>query len=329
MPRGSSGSHFSGGGRGSSGGGSHFSRGGSGGHHYQSDASVLFRPHYSPYYRRGSSFIYIGGAPYVHGANGSGYYNSMSEAMAALDSEGQAKLRKVKTLETINVLCRFFFLFAIFAFVICLILSSTSSFNPLKVIEDDYAYYHEMIDDAKYNANLRVDGYITQIKKNENMDKFYFKYYILTETGLKNEGYIYSVIDISEFENYAIGDVIEVAVNSYPVDFYTDHVPMIFENYDIEDDAEYDWAKSKSNTFTLVFVLVVVVGVALIATVITTSVFITKLASTLHEHRIDNKKSDSNEAKATKLKCRYCGSLADIGEHKCKNCGAVVDFMDK
>lgn len=292
-------------------GGSHGSRGGSrGGYHgsHGSHSSMGRGTYgYSPY--RHSPIIVIGGGR-------GGYYNDNTPSGTPLKNPESNKFAKHGVWATLLIILAIFSFFAM-----GLVNSLCNPVNGVSKasIEEDYTYYHNMITLAD-NEHI-VDGTITYIGKYSWSEKYYFKYEFTHPTFplATCDGYIYSVFSEEEIADYQIGDTISIAVENSTY-LYLDSIPVIFEDYQWQDDGEIG-AVEKWSIINTVWVSASVV--ALVGGVVL-NIYANRKIAKLENEMADKVKEELDKEDSAKLlkKCAYCGSVQKEGATTCPNCGS-------
>lgn len=206
-----------------------------------------------------------------------------------------------------------FILFALF-FAFFNGASLSSNKDAIAMIESDYYYYQDMIDNAISDTRYQVDATVTGKYYNDYAGKYYITYKI-EEANL--EGETYSTYTLTETGQYRIGTTIKVAVDSIPVNMNTDSIPMHYKGMSIEADGEYSAIKKDiSNN---------IIGLSISIGVIVLVIFISITYMYKNSKVEDNKTKNESEKTITNdevSKCNYCGSIVDKKARKCPGCGA-------
>lgn len=289
---GGGGSHFGGS---SGGGGSHF--GGSSGGSYHDDN-----------YRRRPTYIRHGRSVYVYHFGGRPYYMSTHAA---------------------GFLPFLFTLFFIFAFASIFLFVSSSSTNNAKIqtIINHHNYYIEMIDDAKADSNLMIQGKVVNYYEYEDSGKYYITYSFEVPSApgkwVNGESYtIYTHAQASKLWNdYNAGGfdiAIPIPKTSITASNYTslDSVNADYENFSLEDDYEYEMLQKSASSIRITKVAFTAVSVVLLVVIIL--IFAKNLKKDDEKEAVET--STVSSTKVSK-KCKYCGSTLKEGETKCPNCG--------
>lgn len=213
-----------------------------------------------------------------------------------------------------SVICVFAFVAVFGGFVI-----AGTEKSDLNKIEEDYAYYQDLID-LGHTTNATVTDMFAK----------YGKYYITYKIDIPNstidlEGYSYSVYTREEAFALLSQGTITVALN-HPVEninLNTDSVPIDYKDMQIERDGEY--LQTKQSIKTGIIVGCVSLG-AIILSMIVNFIAIKKSNSTSRA-TISNTKTEpviSSQAKSSPRYCKYCGAEIPEGKTKCSSCGSRV-----
>lgn len=213
-----------------------------------------------------------------------------------------------------SVLIIVFVLLAVFSGM--MFLGASGAESDIKIIKNDYVYYQDMIAKTKTNPDLIKEAEITGKFYNEDCDKWYIEYEIISDINLP--GHTFSVYSYEEISNFDIGQIIQVAVDSETVKITTDSIPMDYENMPIEKDGEYiELTKEKTTLKIIGFVLIGVDVFVLIGAIYSRK----KQKSLSNTQDQQSTIQDENvDKKDTPFSCSYCGAI--INGDKCSNCGA-------
>lgn len=212
-------------------------------------------------------------------------------------------------------------LFLGFSFV----MGISNASEQIKTIEEDYAYYQNMIIVAENKANSNIEGYIVYGTVTgvylKSKDKYYLTYSFVADSGetVKN-GYTFSTYEFEDVNNIVVGVTeIKLALEYAPSDVLTDSIDYDYKFTTLEDDIEYVEAvdsKSKLTTYSII------AGVA--TTAILVAVIVIKTKGSKKE---ENEAASNQEVKQQvpkKNHCKYCGSVVLDGKTSCDNCGAGI-----
>ena len=285
--------------------------------HYGSSIHRPHHDHHMHYHHRPrhSSVFVFGGSGYSEG--------SSVPATPLYYSPEAKKLSNKRT--AIFVLAIVLFFVAIMAFNVYSAICNPVFGVTKSGIERDYRFYHNMI--ATADDDCIVEGEITYIGKDSWSDKYYFEYVIPGTVSGMCEGYIYSVFTEEEIANFHEGQKIDVVVDFPLVTSNTDSVPVLFENYDWQDDGDIpaiDKWKSINKTFYTVDVVMLVSAIII---VIVLGVKVKKieedyLAKNPNAKEAYQQKMAQSSTTNSVPKCKYCGSVMSASDTSCKQCGA-------
>lgn len=211
-----------------------------------------------------------------------------------------------------------FFVLILFGFMSTLGLIAAK--DQVKKIEDDNAYYINMINYATTHPDYQITGKITGKFRNDDCGKWYLTYSIETANGGTLEGYTYSVYSINEIDQFVVGDNILLAVDSIPVTMRTDSINMDYINIPLENDGEYVGAKNSKRTAMIM--TIACFGASVVVAVLT---FI-KAKKSMKLNELEKEKASSPAQNESVKRCKYCGSKQNPDDTKCPNCGA--SFVD-
>ena len=190
--------------------------------------------------------------------------------------------------------------------------------SSIQRIEEDHAYYIDMINYAKENPEYKKEAIITDKFQSDN-NNYYLTYKIACASCTEGylNGYTFSVYTREEVRNFHIDDVIEVAVNSKTVTSTTDSIPMDYAETPI--DADGEWVGSR-NGMKIGTGIVIVTGV--IAALGVVGIVYTFKKALKKEEESKIAEAAEKEMESLKNTCPYCGQLLKEGTVKCPNCGA-------
>lgn len=204
---------------------------------------------------------------------------------------------------------------SIFTFVFITSLNHNNQF--LKKIETDREYYIGMIERAELNPDQYVkEGKITGLFNNDACNKWYIEYEIPTSTGGRLEGYTFSVYEYEEIKQYHVGQILEFAVDTPVVTSSTDSINMGYKDIPLENDGEYQDAKS---TVTLMWVLTIASCTTIFG------LFIGMFKKMKREKENEESKTQYSPVSKSESQfdyCPYCQSKMSKYSTSCPNCGA-------
>lgn len=188
------------------------------------------------------------------------------------------------------------------------------------MIEEEYAYYQNMIEYAELNEN---QGYIIKAKVTEKqydseLKKYRYIYSFKTSSGGTENGYTFYIYSLEELP--AIGTEFDLAVDSVPVTSNTDSIPVDYKFTTLEDDSAYVVLNNmiKKNTLIVVgIVAVIVLGIGGIVAIILT-------AKRKEEEKKEEEKQKEIEEEKKKF-CQYCGTKIKETDSTCPNCGSRLN----
>lgn len=198
--------------------------------------------------------------------------------------------------------------------------------DKLAIIEDDYLYYHSMINYSKLHPEYTTTAVITSVSK--KYGKYWFNYRFDTSFSDSATGFTYCLYDESDLESIREGRTIVIAIDQKKdyISFNVDSAPMDMVNYSAQDDGEYIYLKNQAKRNHTVGILTLSLsGVFLIANVVLCCKFFKKVEQTddtnTETSAIGSKQPKSNY-------CAYCGKLIPNGQDSCSACGAKVTRFD-
>jgi len=206
------------------------------------------------------------------------------------------------------------------------IMSSSCNYS-IKIIEDDFFYYQNIVSYAKQNPENIVEATITGVYMNTEADKWYIEYNLIEDDSLfSREGlYIrttYSMYSDEEIVKYRAGNKISVAVDRMPITVNTDSMSMDFLNYTIEDDGEYQQLIKQRMTYKIIASAILIGSGVLVVLGI---VFAVKSSKQTEEDKESDTQLNSEASNSKKANyCPYCGCKAEEGRKKCEHCGANI-----
>jgi len=129
------------------------------------------------------------------------------------------------------------------------------------------------------------------------------------------EGETYAVYTITETGNYRVGSTIKVAVDSIPVSYTTDSIPMDYEDMPLENDGEYVKSKKAMTSNLIWMIICILIGMGILVLTF----------RYMYKHsKVEEKKETPTveEKESTTSTCAYCGGTFEKSKTKCPNCGA-------
>ena len=208
----------------------------------------------------------------------------------------------------------FFCMFFIFGAVILLVQAN----NQIDKIKVDREYYLKMIDNALSDDDYLKDGYVSDFFYNEDCEKWYFTYYIWTDSGNKLNGYTFSVYTLDEVSQYSVGQRLDFAVNSKIVTGTTDSINIGYKDIPLENDGEYINARNMK-AWSIVFICIA--STLIVSFIVLTIKRIKKYAEKSAFAETNDKNTTTDDEYTY---CRYCGSRIRKEYDKCEHCGASV-----
>ena len=191
--------------------------------------------------------------------------------------------------------------------------------HELKVIEEDYYYYQDMITRARAKGYI-VEGTVVDKFYNEDADRYYIIYSIETASGDDLEGYTYSCYTRQEASKYQRGGKIEIAVDSVPITLSTDSVNTDYYGMPLGKDGEYINAQSSLRKDTIGFVICIIIDIALVAIIV---IYAYKKKEVEEEKAVATTAANTTSIEQESEKyCSYCGSVMSKSATKCSSCGA-------
>jgi hypothetical protein len=164
-----------------------------------------------------------------------------------------------------------FFILFVFALMAAIAFSSIAGLSKEKVgiIEADYMYYQDIIEDANESAesgdtSYIVEGTVVSKKQNTDTEKWYVTYYFLDGDGHKVYGYTYSVYTWDVVKDMDPGDTILLAVDSNPITQDTDSINLDYADMTLEDDGEYVVYLNNYKTYNTLSIVLYVASAMLI-----------------------------------------------------------------
>jgi len=201
--------------------------------------------------------------------------------------------------------------------------------GDIKIIEEDFLHYQDMIEDAEYKESQGISGYIIygtveSRYRSLNSDKWYLTYRFVADDGsIVDNGYTYSTYTWEQVKDISAGDPILLALEYAPSNRYTDSIDMDFKNKTIEDDGDYIalLEEKQSTTGICVTIGIVILGIVVICVVLWK-----KNSKKVDEEATTSTGTQTYQAPEQPKKnyCRYCGSVVPNGKTSCDNCGAGI-----
>ncbi len=232
----------------------------------------------------------------------------------------------------LSFFCSILMMFGIFAILGGFIYAVDQSGN-IKKIEEDHAYYQDLID-LNYHTTAKVTDMFYKF------DKYYITYEIDIPSSTKNlEGYSYCVYTREEAmalmsqntEGLGIG-IISVAVN-HPVseiNLKTDSIPLDYKDMSLERDGEYVRMKKYQRNG----IIAGCSGIGGIVLAICINLVAVKVSEKKEQKEIEESPADLNENDENKTQpepiyypqktkyCPYCGGKMNADDAKCPSCGS-------
>lgn len=216
----------------------------------------------------------------------------------------------------------------------------TGATSQIRLIEQDYIYYHNMIDNAKVNPDdLIVDGVVKSKFYNTTVKKWYVTYKFLDDNGVWVDGYTFALYSNEEAMEFKTNDTIKLAVDGVPITQETDSIPLDYEYMPLEKDGYYVVYKNQHRGAKIA--QGVCIGIA--AGIIVLSVVIAYTNKKKVEDSSNSNAKPQQTASNPKFEkeannerverdftenvtyCQYCGATMKKGKLKCPECGAKQD----
>lgn len=229
----------------------------------------------------------------------------------------------------------FFVCFLIFfsgAWLFAGIMLNNQRTAELKVVENDYIYYQDMITFAEQkqregDSRFIIEGTITGKFESEYNNKWYLTYefeYLLfpnTSSTLTDtvSGETYAVYNYEDIRSITPGSTILLATYDAVLSENTDTVNIDYKNTKLEDDGYYLHIKN-GDMFPQILCFAVAGGSALLFIFL-----IFKQVKNLKGgsgNEIDEPQTEKSTPSLTK-ECPYCGATMASSKSKCPNCSAT------
>lgn len=233
------------------------------------------------------------------------------------------------------------FVFAVFGIFVSSVLRSSAS-SELRTIRQDYVYYHSMIEDAKANPNLIVNGVVKTKFYNDTVNKWYVTYKFEAADGSFVDGYTFALYSNEEAMKFKTNDIIPLAVDGVPITQETDSIPLDYESMPIEQDGYYNFYISQRKGAKIAQGVCIAFAVGFVAISIVIAITNKKRAdaaeggagSSASAPTTPKKVAPVNNKEDEKVErdfdenvtyCQYCGATMKKGKLKCPECGAKQD----
>ena len=193
-------------------------------------------------------------------------------------------------------------------------------------IKEDYAYYQDMIDDAKANPSLIIEDAEHIIVTGRFLGdggKYYITYtyqYGPDEKEDVLEGYTYSVFTLEQAREMYRAKTFKLVVDNLPVNGDSDSIPLNCDGLSYKDDGSYLQEQNYKKVIIVVFSIILVAIATFIVLIAVGTVKSLKKKNKQTEAKLPN----SEEVKQTTPTCAYCGSTLKEGQTQCPSCGARV-----
>ena len=210
-------------------------------------------------------------------------------------------------------------LLTVFFFSIFIGITLTSSAkSDIDKIQNDYAYYKEMVNRADSNPEYQTEGIVDDYFLGDS-GKYYITYYFLDSNGKRVYGYTYQYYSLQDASSLLVDENITLAINAKNTNITqkTDSIPMDFMSIDISQDGEYLSAKSSllHGHFALILATITLLGL------VATGIVVAKKAKRKgEEEKIEKEKAEEKQNPFTT--CPYCGAKIKKTDEKCPHCGA-------
>lgn len=223
-----------------------------------------------------------------------------------------------------------FLIISIFAIIVGVVMGSGAK-SDIKLAKDDRAYYLMLISQAEAGQNNHIvilpgaNLTLVQTLSDDASDNYAVRYTIiytpvgsgLPVTKTRDSFYVYdSLVDA----NNALS--LGVAVNT--ANSNGDSMPVSYKNYELEDDAFYQTAKSKEKNGTIIMWS----GVGVVAFCVVAGAWTTlSKSSTKSEAESANgnppNSTPNADTQTPNTNCPYCGARFGPDDKNCSNCGAA------
>lgn len=194
----------------------------------------------------------------------------------------------------------------------------------LGVVKDDYAFYHNMAETAKYTTT----GKVTRIELYDYESGKYCIFYTFANpnTGITVEGWSMYVYDADTVPT--VGDSIELVISCAEEDISkaTDSVPLDYKNTVLTDDAEYNYFNGMVNGFRAG--TLIAGGAAVLMVVGSLAITMSAKKATPEQLAANNQSNTTTTTNAGSgadtgtWRCGYCSTLNDSSKTRCDGCGA-------
>ena len=199
--------------------------------------------------------------------------------------------------------------------------------DKISTIQNDYAFYQTMANDAADNALYQTIGEVYDIKRYESSDKYCIFYTFKTFDNKTVEGYTYYVYDHSQalyLKDHGV--VLDLDTTFNKSNATTDSVPLDFRNTKLEDDAEYnDYTSQRGFVSTGTWVvggITLLLGIANLMIRATAGKATEEQIAAEQQSTMTNNNSTQSTPAGT-WRCGYCGTVNDNGKERCEGCGAM------
>jgi len=215
-------------------------------------------------------------------------------------------------------------IFLFFSGIVALIfgvIKFANSCSFMSKIKEDYNYYQAMIKKAEKDPdNLIVTGTVTDMFYGSG-GRYYITYKIpYSYSGL--EGYSYSVYSMEEAYDL-LNSTIEIAVNTYPISYSTDSIPMDYKGMSLSRDGEYK--KTVGSIFISIGIFAgggLLIALAILIIVKTSK---KKKKEEKKEETISSSQTVIETPKAPEyVYCAYCGAKRLKSKTECDSCGSKL-----
>lgn len=188
--------------------------------------------------------------------------------------------------------------------------------DKVQIIENDFATYNAIIDDALQDASKIVEG--TYVGRDFRYDKWCIKYKF-AYNGRTYNGYSFYVYSADECTQIANQEEFQIAVGNLTSSGEPNSIEMNFRGKTLDDDGEYNYYSSRvGSQKTWIIISSVTAGGIIVSMIVISAISFKK----------DTQKDEDNERKIFENKketgkyCAYCGSELGEDETSCPNCGA-------
>jgi rubrerythrin len=208
--------------------------------------------------------------------------------------------------------------------------SSTAFLNEdLKIIEQSYNHYQNMIKYAEQNPELIVEGVVERTGYASEFDLFYVVYSVENDKGwpVISHAESFAMYSATEISKYKKDSPIYIVVESLPIEYTTDNINLDYKNVSLEEDAEYAYVVNQIKNTNITKVVLILIDATCLAVIVLLIVKnVKKKKQEELESSTNNTSTTSSTTTATPVSkyCEYCGSKLPDNASKCPLCGAHI-----